>query len=217
MLTNYGVIVLEVKDWLTVERADPEGAIIRTSKNEQRRVPNPVTTARGFALALPSEFNKKRYQEGAGESIPWSCAAVLANLPYSVITQLWEAWGEEFVLGRDDLDNPDLLQNKLKNTFPVQRMRSLSREELDLVRRTIWPVVEIETPGRPAFVLDQQQEKLVAEPVRFKPAQPVENPAQETQEHLFQEFFASAVAPETVEFRCSPTKSPINQGEGTTS
>ena len=207
VLTGYGVIVLEVKDWITIERADPDGATIRTSKSEQRRVPNPVTTARGYALALSNELNKKRYQGGAGESIPWSCAAVLANLPYSVITQLWEPWGEEFVLGRDDLDNPDLLQNKLKNTFPVKRMRSLTREELDLVRRTIWPVVEIETPGCPAFVLDTQQEKLVAEPVRNQPipmVQAGQKPAQETQEKMFNTFFASVTPSETIKTEAAP-------------
>jgi superfamily I DNA/RNA helicase len=50
--------------------------------------------------------------------------------------------------------------------FPPDRMRSLSRTELDMIRATIYPVVEIEMDGRAPFVLDTQQEKIVAEPVR---------------------------------------------------
>ena len=52
MLTNYGVIVLEVKDWVQIKTADPSGATIRTRKGEERRVPNPVNSARDFALTL---------------------------------------------------------------------------------------------------------------------------------------------------------------------
>ena len=168
VLTNYGVIVLEVKDWVQVERADPHGGTIRTRQGETRHEQNPVSKAREFAIALSQELNERRYNGRPGEPIPWSYAAVLINLPSSVITQLREPWGENFVFGRGDLDNTDLLKNRLKQTFPVERMRSLIRQELDFVRATIFPVVEIQTPTRPPFILDQEQEKLVAEPTRIE-------------------------------------------------
>ena len=34
VVTNYGVIVLEVKDWVTVVKADPGGATIRDRKGK---------------------------------------------------------------------------------------------------------------------------------------------------------------------------------------
>ena len=188
VVTNYGVIVLEVKDWVTVLKADPGGATIRDRKGKERFEHNPVTKAREFAITLSQELNRKLHSDGTGEAIPWSYAAVLANLPYSVITQLRTPWGEEFVLGEDDLIVPDLLRKRLKMTFPAERMRPLLKSELDMIRATIYPVVEIELPGRSPFVLDEQQEKIVAEPVRPQPPVPAKNWKDEAahQEALFE-------------------------------
>ena len=168
VLTNYGMIVLEVKDWVMVTHADPNGATIRERSGGTHWEPNPVTKARKFAIDLSNELKKKLPKDGSGEPIPWSYAALLINLPYSVITQLRVPWGEDFVLGEDDLIVPDLLRNRLKMTFPSDRMRPLTKAELNLARATIYPIVEIELPDRPTFVLDEQQEKIVAEPVRVE-------------------------------------------------
>jgi hypothetical protein len=165
VLTNYGVIVMEVKDWVMVERADPSGATIRTRKNEQRHEPNPVGKAREMAITLSQELNARHSGGKSGVDIPWSYVAVLINLPYPVITQLRRPWGEEFVFGKEDLANPNLLMSRLRNTFPTDRMRPLTKDELDSIRATIYPIVEIERSGQPSFVLDPQQEKIVAEPV----------------------------------------------------
>ena len=43
VVTTYGVIVLEVKDWVTVLKADPGGATVRDRKGKERFEPNPVT------------------------------------------------------------------------------------------------------------------------------------------------------------------------------
>jgi hypothetical protein len=169
VLTNYGVIVLEVKDWVTVTFADPSGATIRTREGKERHEPNPVGKAREFALVLSSELKKRLHTAGNQQNIPWSYAAILVNLPYSVITQLRNPWGEEFVWGEDDLIVPDLLQTRLKMIFTAERLRSLSRTELDMIRAVIYPVVEIKQEGQPAFVLDTKQEKIVAEPVHNEP------------------------------------------------
>lgn len=167
ILTNYGVVVLEVKDWVIVEGyADPSGVTVRTRKGETRWEKNPVNTAREMAYALANEFNARWTGEKPGEAIPWGYAAVLINLPTSVITRLQYVWGEEFVLGKDDLDIPDLLLSRIKKTMPAWRMRSLSSEELGQLRAAIFPSVEIQTPDQRQVILDEQQETLVIEPVR---------------------------------------------------
>ena len=165
IVTNYGFIVLEVKDWVMVTgQVTPHGATVRMRNGETRPEHNPVGKAREFALAIVNEI-RQRCKQGDQREIPWSYAALLFNLPGSIISQLRRPWGDEFVLGRDDLLNPDLLMNRLKITFPPERMRPLTKSELDLIRATIYPIVEIERPDQPSFVLDQQQEKIVAEPV----------------------------------------------------
>jgi hypothetical protein len=169
VVSNYGVIVLEVKDWVTILNANPSGATIRNRQGEERFEHNPVTKARDFAIVLSNELHRKLHGNGTGEAIPWSYAAVLIHQSSSVISQLRVAWGEEYVFGKDDLAIPDILLKRLKMTFPAQRMRPLVKNELALVRATIYPVVEIEIPGRPTFVLDEQQEKIVAEPLRAEP------------------------------------------------
>ena len=110
-----------------------------------------------------------------------------------MITQLRTPWGDEFVLGEDDLIVPDILLKRLKMTFPPERMRPLLKAELDLIRATIYPVVEIEIPGRPAFVLDEQQEKIVAEPVHNDP--PVSTKPKKIEDAAHQEaLFASIMS-----------------------
>jgi len=186
VLTNYGVLVLEVKDWVVLEgRATPHGVTVRNRDGTTRHEPNPVNQARNSAIVLSQKLNEKRKTDQAVEAIPWSYAVVLFNLPTPVITQLRTPWGEEFVLGKADLENRDLLLNRIKRTFPTTRLRPLTKKELDLVRATIYPVVEIEMPDREAFVLNQQQEKIVAEPVRQVEEQPIKQKQGEQQDRLF--------------------------------
>lgn len=192
ILTNYGVIVLEVKDWIQIEKATPHHVIVRTRSNQPRQENNPVDTARKYAINLSNQINLKRKGDLPGEAIPWSYAAVLPNLPSSVITQLQKVWGDEFVLGRSHLENPDILLSRLKNLFPTERIRPLSREEIDHVRAVIYPIVEIFTEDQRSFVLDEQQEKIVAEPIRVEEPQKAHRPSkqeeQARQEALFEQL-----------------------------
>lgn len=196
ILTNYGVIVLEVKDWIQVLRATPHEVTVRTRNNQERVDKNPVETARGYAINLSNEINRKRNVGLHGETIPWSYAAVLPNLPGSTITQLQRVWGDEFVLGKHHLENPNILLDRLKNLFPAERMRPLTRDELDHVRAIIYPIVEITTPDQRTFVLDEQQEKIVAEPVHAeetpKPSRPGKQEEQTRQEGLFEQLLEPA-------------------------
>lgn len=166
VLTNYGVIVLEVKDWYHLERVDPSGAIVVNPSKGGHRERNPVETARDYAIALSNELHSELHHGKGGEAIPWSYAAILINQPPARITQLRKVWGEEFVLGKGDLENPDVLLNRLKQTFPVQRLRPLTKDELQAVRAVIFPVIKFEAEDRPSVILDEEQEKIVAEPVK---------------------------------------------------
>lgn len=182
VLTNYGYVVLEVKDWVNIVSATPHEAVIRGRDGTERQVPNPVTTTREYALIL-DQMIRADHQEREVSSIPFAYAAVLIHQPPAVISQLRRAWGEEFVWGRDDLKNPDLLLSRLRHLFPVERLRPLTREEIDRVRRVINPVVEFETPDHTIVLLDHEQERIVTEAPREPEAPP--EPAETAVQGMF--------------------------------
>ena len=191
VLTNYGVIVLEVKDWIQIERADRYGAQIRMRNNKPRKVSNPVDQARDIAILLANELRSIRdtFRDRGQMDIPWGYAVVLPNLPTSTITQLRGAWGEEFVLNTDDLD-PPLILSRLKVTLPQNKVRDLRKYELDFIRATINPTVLIEPEGKPAVILDNRQEEIVSEPVKEEP-EPVKADQQKVEQRpLFVEMAA---------------------------
>lgn len=171
VLTNYGVIVLEVKDWIQIEWVNRYNAQIRMRNNKPRKVGNPVDQARDIAILLANELRSIRdtFRDRGQMDIPWGYAVVLPNLPTSTITQLRGAWGEEFVLNTDDLD-PPLILSRLKVTLPQNKVRDLRKYELDFIRATINPTVLIEPEGKPAVILDNRQEVIVSEPVKEEPA-----------------------------------------------
>jgi len=57
VVTNYGVIILEVKDWIQIQRADRYGAEIVMRGNRRRKVANPVNQARDGAILLADSLN----------------------------------------------------------------------------------------------------------------------------------------------------------------
>ncbi len=211
VVTNYGVVVLEVKDWVTlIGRADPTGVTVFTRNGESRWEKNPVNTARDMAITLSNEFNNRWTKGKPGEAIPWGYAAVLINLKSSVITQLQSIWGEEFVLGKDDLDIPDLLLTRIKKTLSADRMRSLTSEELTFIRATIFPAVEFQIPGRPDIILDVQQEKLVSEPLGQEQP-PVSKRAKQIEQNARQEALFEAMKAEKPQEQLPPEGDRISQ------
>jgi len=191
VLTNYGVIVLEVKDWIQIEWVDRYKAQIRMRNNKPRKVNNPVDQARDIAILLGKELRNIRdtFRHRGQMDIPWGYAVVLPNLPTSTITQLREAWGEEFVLNIDDLD-PPLILSRLKVTLPKNKVRDLKKYELDFIRATINPTVLIEPEGKPAVILDHEQEEIVSEPVKEEPAPTQADQQKVEQRALFVEMEA---------------------------
>lgn len=199
VVSNYGYVVLEVKDWIQIQKVDPQRAFIVTKKGEIREEKNPVYLAREYGFRVEAEIKKRQNQMGKekAEKISWSYAAVLPNLPQSVITQLWKAWGEGFVWGISDLSLPDLLLARMKNIFPDYRLQKggLTREQLNLIRGVIFPIVEISRPEGTVF-LDQTQESVVAEPVHVEKT--IETKAKKKEAHL-QSLFESLQPQESVQ------------------
>ena len=166
VLANFGVVVLEVKDWVHILKADRYGARIRTRAGTERKVQNPVNGAKRFAELLAREMEQVPQLLGERRklNVPWGYAAILPNLPMSIITQLRTAWGGAFVLGLADLES-HVASKRLKATLPFNSM--LTKWEMEFVRGVINPSIIIEpvTTDQKPFLLDVDQERIVAEPV----------------------------------------------------
>lgn len=188
VVTNFGFIVLEVKDWLTVTYADPHNARVLTKQGQERTEPNPVSKARDYAIALTNLLNRKWPGDLDHQKIPWSYAAVLFNLKPANLTQVRGPWGEWFVFGQADLENPDILLKRLRETMPPDRMRSLTKPELDHLRAVIYPISEFKPVNRDPVMVDYSQEKIITEPVRV-----VEQPAKQEISSITQQNFLTDI------------------------
>ena len=176
VLTNYGVLILEVKDWVQILEADSFSVKIRDRGGVDRKMKNPVTTTRDFAIALQEILSKipELVNEHHHLEVPWGCGVVFARIQGAVLTKLRAAMGEESVLGLADL-GPDIIKTRLKKIIPEGFSATLTHDQLRHIRAAINPTVLIEPEEQTAFILDEAQEKLVLEPIVETPE---EEPAQ---------------------------------------
>ena len=166
VVANYGVLVLEVKDWVEILKADRYQVRIRDRGNRERDEKNPVFTAREFALVLqqnlkeiPELVNEKQLLE-----VPWGYGVVFPNLGTAATSHLRVALGENLVMGQNDI-GPDIILKRLREMIPEGRAAALTGDQLRHIRAVINPTVLIEPEDRPAIILDEIQEKLVVEAV----------------------------------------------------
>ena len=80
ILTNYGFIILEVKDWRNFV-ANKHNAIVKTGKGDIKHI-NPVTQARDYALDLSNAVRKTAEKiKIPCPKVPFGCAVVLPFVP----------------------------------------------------------------------------------------------------------------------------------------
>jgi hypothetical protein len=174
VLTTFGVVVLEVKDWVEILRADKFYVKIRSRSGAVYRKKSPVGQAREFAHILATEMQS--VPELLGErrrlKVPWGYAAVFPNLGPAVITQLRRPLGKRYVLGIGDLKSR-VVTKRLKATLP--RDYNMRRQDLRYVRSVINPVTLITREGKHPIVIDQVQERIVTEAPQVQPAPSAES------------------------------------------
>jgi hypothetical protein len=176
---HMGVVVLEVKDWVTIRRGRQEEVEIERRNGEVEWERNPIKIAREYALNLSDMFYKRdellRKYKGKNKLVfPWMYAVALPNIERRTIQQLesagtWEAGcafsREQLVEGR--------FENALKQLpWPWVLKSSLSRDVLDVIISVLTgEVVILDKEQRPVGVPTIRQIELIREPV--KPAPPV--------------------------------------------
>jgi len=166
ILAPFGVVILEVKDWVYIVEADKFYAMIRTRSGGIRRHKSPVSGARGLAHILARKLERVPALLGERHrlKIPWGYAVVLPNLDSTPINQLRKPWGWRYVLGMEDL-RPHVIAKRLKATLPFDY--DLQSTDLRYVRSVINPVALITSPDRArTLVIDEVQERIVTESPR---------------------------------------------------
>lgn len=143
VLTNYGFIVLEVKDWKVIQKVDSYYAYVFTSPSELKKFPNPVETVRDYAQSLKNKFklHKNKYNIQIDDRIPFGYAVVMAHAGLAQKTQLQRVWGENFVFNLNDL-NPGYINKRIRETIPTDHISTLTKTQMDLARSVINPEIE---------------------------------------------------------------------------
>jgi thymidine kinase len=159
VLTNYGYIVLEVKDW-AISKVDKYYAHLPNGE----RLHNPVETARDYALDISNAIRWQHKERNAEEvpRIPYGHAVVLARIGPAIKSQVQKAWGENFVFNLADLQ-PGYINKRLRETVREDKITPLKQEEMQVVRGVLNPEIIIQD-----IYLDPDQEKLVMEDASVK-------------------------------------------------
>lgn len=182
-----GVLVLEVKDWrlTTIHRAD-KGSVELLTNEGLKRVANPLTQARVYALELqlllkadPLLRQNARSPRPGELIMPWGWGLVLSNITRRQFeqTDLGEVLNPQQVICQDEMTesaDPEAFQERLWGMFPQVFPCALSLPQIDRVRYHLFPEVRVSAqPGQfglfgageaelPSLirVMDFQQEQL---------------------------------------------------------
>ena len=170
---KWGVVVLEVKDWLEVVDRDRRSAWVRRSQSGRvERETSPVRQAQSAAYVLVNMLMQDDdLKDYAGErEIAYAFAGVLPHLPSPKITWLEKEWGEGYVLGRDDLQ-PDVITDRVSRIPVPWRLRMTERQvrAACAIMDSRNKLVDLHT-GEFKGVVDRAQERISKEPVKLAAA-----------------------------------------------
>ncbi len=161
VLTNYGFIILEVKDWYNFINVNRYGATLKVG-SDSKRVSNPVNQAREYALDLVNSIDQysSRNKFPKPPHVPYGYAVILPNLTGYYRKSVRAAWGDSFVLDKDNLAQ-HLLKQSLRNTIREDKISPISRDAMDIVRGAINPEITFSD----GVILDVEQANIVLENV----------------------------------------------------
>jgi hypothetical protein len=166
---EYGVIVIEVKDWIKVEKRDEKNAwVYRYKVGKCEQATSPVEQARQAAHVLIKKLEEDPdLRNYAGKlDFPYRFAGALPHLPMPTITWLEKAWGVGTLLGRDDL-TAERIRDKVTH-IPAPFYAPMSERQFNAVRAILDTHNKVSDPktGRFKGIYDPQQEAIAKEPIQ---------------------------------------------------
>jgi len=181
---EWGVVVLEVKDWIEVVDRDGKEAQVRQRNGRLEWRGSPIEQARGAAHVLNDMLEgDKDLRDYAGKrNFSYAYGGVLPYLSPATILWLEEVWEERKLLGRDDLRR-ERITERIANIYTPRR-DLLSERQV----RAICAIIDARNKnvdratGEFKGVYDRIQESLYKEPIIVQP--PATEPEQPVQESL---------------------------------
>ncbi|MBE2268642.1 MAG: UvrD-helicase domain-containing protein [Anaerolinea sp.] len=172
---KYGVVVVEVKDWVKLKGGDQEEIHTIRKDGLTASYPNPYRTAEQYAYALIEGFEQReelwrKYRGKRSLKFPWQVMVVLPNISQKEIEQFEKKriWAPHVVVGKEALVNVDSFEKAIA-TLPWQYQldkSGIQPETLDIIREVLKPYLVVEdAEGNPVGTITRVQERLISEPV----------------------------------------------------
>jgi Superfamily I DNA and RNA helicases len=171
-----GLVVFEVKDWITtqVAFADAKTFRLRFSENREEVRANPIFQGREYIFSILNKIraagrallsSDPRYQ--GKPAIPVHCGVVFANMNQDEFLSagLDAVIPADKILFEEEIHSTSALYNdrsggkfrqKLLQMFPPPFPFSIQKSGLDELRRLLWPEVQIAAPTEPQRKRDEQ-------------------------------------------------------------
>lgn len=165
---NHGLLVLEVKDWISVSDPDAKGIFVeRRNKTQPEWSESPVEQARKHAQIINNKLAENpTLRNYCGKlDFPYGYAGILPNLPFVTITWLEQAWGIGRVLGRGDLTSERIVAKI--TSIPTKFRNQMTDNQFDAVRAIIdkgMSAIDIHTHEFKG-IYSQRQEELAKAPL----------------------------------------------------
>jgi len=166
---KWGVVVLEVKDWVDVVERDGDSACVRRSDTGLiERETSPVRQAKKAAEVLSNRLKEDSdLVDYAGEQrFSYAFAGVLPHLPAPRVSWLEKEWGEGYVLGRDDL-SAEVIAERI-SSIPVPFRLLMTERQVRAACAIIDPRNKLVDGRTREFkgVVDRDQERIFKEPIQ---------------------------------------------------
>jgi hypothetical protein len=179
-----GILIIEVKDWVQVQQANPERLVILTREGQQLDMPNPAKTARDMAFTLVRKLEGEPHLRRADERspgrlrVPWATCVIFANLTRMFAGAVETVMADTLILFQEDLRDSSDFERRIR-AYPWRFPCDLEPRHVDLVRRAVYPELTIAFAGGDGRMtlgtVDPQQELAAREGLFEQP------PAEETQ------------------------------------
>lgn len=174
VMRHRGVIIVEVKDWVRLEKGNQREIYIRRSNGAIVPEKNPLRTAQAYAHDLTRCFEQRkelchRHMGKMKIMFPWVATVALPHISMDIVKKFEESgiWTPTLILGREKLASPETLREAFETLYmPFELKTPLNQEVLNVIRGVIDPEIIVKNDhDEDIGTLTLAQEALMKEPV----------------------------------------------------
>ncbi|RMG74547.1 MAG: hypothetical protein D6711_08610 [Chloroflexi bacterium] len=165
---DYGVVVIEIKDWKTIIEGDQDNITIKDAAGNKKILSNPQHALRNYAITLARLLEEQpdlivKYKERDSLVLPWHSMLIFTNIADNYVQNYLVREGilpKGVAFGSNVLNSPQAFQNALKNLpWRYQLSQPLTERQKSAVRKVMKPSLKVGDYG----VLSPLQEFLSEE------------------------------------------------------